>query len=380
MSSALRRRRAGLDMHAVDDRGHFPGEVPDFAQAGAQHHERTVVAGEALRQPQLTRHVGVFEIERLERPRADALDVPRMKELMGDGVEQAEAVRADGALARDDRAVAVLHSVAVRPRGVVGDERVSVAVERRELAIDAAGFSDNPLDVASEGVELRLGSRVVDGQAHNRRSRRVGKCERPQTERADLCRTVHEVLQVWRGVGKRIGTREELGPDLPARPWRRCEAHRRGPQLETAGPHQSCRHVDVRVGAVDTEVGAVDPIAENPVGDAHRPMVLCHVPLMRVRPRHRQRRACGVGHTDVEHVLGELVQRVASRRRAAHTQFERSRRHFVEAYLDVHQSMLSLGERQPILDRRLRASGGRGEENENRQEGADARSHDELML
>ena len=186
----------------------------------------------------------------------------------------------------------MLHPVAVRPWQVVGDERVGVALERGELAVDAAGFAHNPLDVASEGVELRVGSRVVHGQAHNRRPGHVGKRERPQTERADLRGTVHEVLQVWRGVGKRIGTRQELGPDAPARPRRRSEAHRRGPQLEAAGPHQRRRHVDVRVGAVDAEVGAVDSIAENPVGDAHRPMVLCHVPLMRVRTRHRQRRAC----------------------------------------------------------------------------------------
>jgi hypothetical protein len=37
--------------------------------------------------------------------------------------------------------------------------------------------------------------------------------------------------------------------------------------------------------------------------------------------------------------------------------------------------MLSLGERQPVFDRRLRARGGRRNQDEDGQQGADAQSH-----
>ena len=57
-------------------------------EAGALQHQRPVVLREPFGQPQLARHVRALEIERLERLRTDALDVPAVEELVRDGVEQ----------------------------------------------------------------------------------------------------------------------------------------------------------------------------------------------------------------------------------------------------------------------------------------------------
>ena len=64
------------------------GGRAQVGEAGALQHQRPVVLREAFGQPQLARHVRALEIERLERPRADALDVPAVEELVRDRVEQ----------------------------------------------------------------------------------------------------------------------------------------------------------------------------------------------------------------------------------------------------------------------------------------------------
>ena len=71
-------------------------ERAQVRQPGALQRERTVIAGEPLGEPELARHVRFLEIERLERLRPDALDVPRVKELVRDGVDQIEPVRLNG--------------------------------------------------------------------------------------------------------------------------------------------------------------------------------------------------------------------------------------------------------------------------------------------
>src|SRR5207237_6460705 len=111
-------------------------------------------------------------------PRPDALDVPRVKELVRDGAQQARAVRTDRTRRGDDGAVAVLHAVAVVPRQVVGDERVGAGFVRRELAVDAAFLAHDLLDIARVAVELRVVSVLMDRKPERRFARAVADGER----------------------------------------------------------------------------------------------------------------------------------------------------------------------------------------------------------
>ena len=78
--------------------------------------QRAVVLGETFRQPQLAGHVRPLEIERLERARPDALDVPPVEELVRDAGQQRSAPGSQRRGGRQNRAVAVLHAVARRRR------------------------------------------------------------------------------------------------------------------------------------------------------------------------------------------------------------------------------------------------------------------------
>ena len=229
---------------------------------------------------------------------------------MGQRVDQIRTVRADRTCARQDRAVAMLHAVAVRPRQVVGDERVGVAFERRIFSVNLAGFPDDALGVGSEGVELCIRAGVVDDEADAGCTWSVGNREGTKAERTELRRTVHEVLQVGRREGERRVAGEELCTNAPVGARRRLEAKRRGPHFKAARPHQCGRHVDVRMGAVDPEVGAVHAVAEDAVGHSHGTGMACDSPLVWTRLGCRQRHPGFVGDAHVEHVLDELVQRV----------------------------------------------------------------------
>ena len=180
--------------HRVHRAPHFLRELAHVGQAGARRDQRRVIAGEPLGEPQLTRDVGVLEVERLERRRPNPLHVPGVEELVGDGVEQVGAVGSNRRRRRQHRAVAVLHAVAVGPRQVIGKEGVGVAVEGRELAEDVAGLADDLLHVAREGVQLAAVALVVHGHAELRLPRAVRDHERAQVEGAELRRAVHQVL------------------------------------------------------------------------------------------------------------------------------------------------------------------------------------------
>ena len=58
----------------------------------------------------------------------------------------------------------MLHAVAVRPRQVVGQERVRVAFVRRVLAEDMPRFPHDLLHVDGKCVELRVGPGVMDDE------------------------------------------------------------------------------------------------------------------------------------------------------------------------------------------------------------------------
>ena len=185
--------------------------------------------------------------------------------------------------------------------------------------------------------------------------------ERPQREGAELRRAVHQVLEVRRRERLRVRAGKQLRRHAPAGAGRRLEADVDGTLLETASPHQRGRHVDVCVRGVDRQVRAVRAIAEDAITDANVRRVLGNDPLMRCRVRHAQGGARRVRDADVEHVLRELMKRVASRRRAAHVQLERCRRQVGERELDLHPAMLGFREAQSIGNRRLskRACGDR---------------------
>ena len=184
--------------------------------------------------------------------------------------------------------------------------------------------------------------------------------EGAQREGADLGRAVHQVVQVGRGVDQRVVGREELGGHLPRLAGRRHELHPGAARLETLGPHQRGRHVEVPVGRVDAEIGAVGTIAEHTVAHRHRAVVARHVPLMQVRPHRGQRLALAVGDAHVEDVLGELVEGVAARRRAAHPHLEGSGGDVGEGGVHLHPAVLGRGERHAVNDRGLGGGGGRG--------------------
>ena len=97
----------------------------------------------------------------------------------------------------------MLHAVAVRPRQVVRDEGVGVALERRVFAEHVPGFSDDGFDVADQAVHVGVRARVMHRDTKDRRPPIVGHRERPQRERAELRRAVHQVLQVGSRKGQR---------------------------------------------------------------------------------------------------------------------------------------------------------------------------------
>ena len=219
----------------------------------------------------------------------------------------------------------------------------------RVLAVDGALLLDDLLDILHERVQLRVGAGVMDGES---------ECPRADRELADhdgpeLCRTVHQVLQVRRGQLERVGDRSprvvrrpvpvyvELRRHLPMFTGRLLERDDRGSILEAVRPHQRRRHIDVRVVGVDRQIRAVDAIA-------------VHLVLH------------GDERVDVVHVLREVVQRIAARRRPAHSQLERRLRQLRERRFDLHPPMFRLGERQHVVHgrRRVKRSSLHGDEDE----------------
>ena len=152
--------------------------------------------------------------------------------------------------------------------------------------------------------------------------RREAKHPRPDGERFDRQAPNSTGLSMrycrfGRGEFVRRRTRFELRRDLPFCARGRLERRRGGPIVETARPHDRCRHVDVRVGGVDGQIRAVDPIAIDLVFDRHDARVHRHAPAGIVRLLDSKLPAiCGV-RIHVVDVLCEIVQRISSWRRPA---------------------------------------------------------------
>ena len=138
----------------------------------------------------------------------------------------------------------------------------------------------------------------------------------------------------------------QLCGDLPRR--RRLERDPRGALLEAACPHQRRRHVDVRVGRVDREVRAVEAIAPYFVADAHHAAVPRNVPLRRVGTFDGERHSLAVVNPYVVHIPGEIVNGVASGRRARYQDLEDPGRHVGKDHLDLHPVVLGFGKAETV--------------------------------
>jgi hypothetical protein len=89
ISSADRTSRPTLG-DALDQPAEGVGGRRDVLEPGPLQGDRAVILRE-LGEPQLAGDVRAIEVERLEPLRPDALDVPAMKELVRDGVEEVAA-------------------------------------------------------------------------------------------------------------------------------------------------------------------------------------------------------------------------------------------------------------------------------------------------
>ena len=140
---------------------------------------------------------------------------------------------------------------------------------------------------------------------------------------------------------------------------RRRQRERHRAIVEPARPHDRGRHVHVHVRGVDRQVRAVDAIAEHLVAHRHAAPVFADGPAGRIGPRDRQLAAVGPRGVHVVHVLREIVQRIAARRRYAHAQLERRVAELGEHGLDLHPVMLWLGNADAIGDgsRRVESDG-----------------------
>ena len=200
-----------------------------FDEPGAREHQRAVVLREAFGEPQLARHVRAVEIERLERARPDALDVPAVEELVRHRVEQLRAIAARCVRRRGHhRAVAVLHAVVVGVRQVVGEKRVVARARTR-------GTRRRPrLPVANDLLDVLRRSRRAPRRCPCD-ARQTGTCGRPTVncrigDRAELRRAVHQVLKIRRGELERRRAGMQLRRDLP----RRCAGRLRERQRQPA--------------------------------------------------------------------------------------------------------------------------------------------------
>ena len=346
---------AGAALDRLDGRPETGQGLRQRGEPRPLQNQRPVVVGEALGQPQLARRVDVLEVERLERAGTDALHVPDVEELVRHRAEKAAALPRERRRRAQHGAVPVLHGVARRRRQVVGDERVAARLEPRELAEHGDHLAHDALDVPGVAVEVALAAGVVHGDAELGPVPGIdgiGDREGPLRERAHLGRAVEQVRQVGRREDEGIVGRIELRGHPPPAVGRGLEADGGRPVLEPVPPHEAGRHVQVGVSVVDREVGAIDAVAVDAVGEPDGAVMAGHVP-----PRHRgadrlEGVAGAVGRPHLEHVLGEVVPRVASRRGGAHPHAQGAGRQQVgHRHRDLHPALLRPGEAQLVAHR-----------------------------
>ena len=269
-----------------------------------------------------------------------------------------------GAAVRHDSAVAVLHAVAIRPGQVVGQEGVGAAVELRQLAEDAHLLAHDLLDVAGVLVGLNISAVVMQRDANRLRAMHpIVDGEGAPDKAAELDGTVHQVVQVRGRERQGIVGGKQLRGHLPGAPRGTLEPHARRAHERPAHEHEGRRCIDVRVARIDAEVRAVRAIAKHLVAHDHCAVVAGDIPLVQAGTARRQQAALAIGHLHVEHVLRELVERIAAGRHAAHPDFGRPCGQAGEAGLDLHPALLDGGKLHAVLEgrghRRLRPCSGR---------------------
>ena len=298
---------------AAQHRSHLAQIFVDAGQPRAPDRQRPVIAGEPLGQPQRRRGIGTGEVERLEFGRADALDVPAMEEFMRQRAELVVLRSGQRSLVGDDRRVAMLHPVAGDRRAVIGDEGIAAEIIGRGRAEDADLLAHHPLRLL--GIAVHVGGAAVMMQR-----KAIGLAALlPFADHMvrQLGRAVHEILQVRRPIGVRRIAFGQLRRDLPFRVGA-LEADADRLRIVTARPQEGRRHVQVRMAGVDLRIGAVAMIGEQRVGDDDRAVMPRDAPAIGIAARQLQRPSGAVGGGDVIDVLGEFVDRIASRRRPRH--------------------------------------------------------------
>ena len=162
-----------------------------------------------------------------------------------------------------DRAVAVLHAVAVDPRRVVEQERVvpgSYSGNSPNTAICSRAMLSAP---SSPARRRRPASRRNARRGGSSRAPSGWERERAQHEVPRAPSDCREVLQVRRGEGQGVAVGIQLRADLPVRVAPAAERDPDRPVVEAPRPQERRRHVQVRVRRVDAEVGAVGVVAED---------------------------------------------------------------------------------------------------------------------
>ena len=306
----------GRGVDRVDQAADRSQGVVAGRQAGPGHEQRAVVLGEAFGDPQLGRHVGVVEVERLERSRPDALDVPGVEELVRHRAEQRPLGLGEARPARSgpcccDAPCRRRSRPGRRWRGRCSARARRPAARRRRRAPRARSSrrrrrSGRLRRRCRRGGARRGSSLGVAGRAA---ASLTADLERPHRLRPELHRAVEQVGEVRRGEDERVVGRVELRGHRPGDVGRRHERQPGGPRLERLRPHQRRRHVEVRLGGVDARVGAVDAIAEQAIAEADGAAVARDAPDVQVRPRRRQRPAGAVAELH--------ARRRSSRTRAA---------------------------------------------------------------
>lgn len=178
---------------------------------------------------------------------------------------------------------------------------------------------------------------------------------------------VQEVGQVGGGEAGRVVGGHELGGHPPPAPLRDVDGQFHGTGLLPPGPYEGGRHVQVGVAPVDAGVGPVGPVSVERVAERDRAAVLRDRPLVGVRPVDRHLPAVHARGTDVVDVLGELVERVPSRRRPAHPDLQRSGGQIRPDDRDLGLVVCTVRERDLVADGCLGGHGGRTQDQQSRE-------------
>ena len=150
-------------------------------------------AGHALAKPQRARVIFLGVVDGLERLRADALDIPQVKELMrGDGRQRIERLLHHVGIEFDGGGVSVLHTTSSRPSREVIEKRVSV---EWSIVHPTRSGGDNPVQRRDNLRHIVVGGVGVDDHAEVA----TGFVEVGFLKSADFDRRVDEAVIV-RGV------------------------------------------------------------------------------------------------------------------------------------------------------------------------------------